>query len=237
MMKQMNKIIAAFVVCGVMVLGLSVPLTTNVEATTIHAKKAKESSSKLEIVDSGYFVEGADEYSDTAYVHFWAKLKNNDKKRSIDFPVITATAKDDSGKVLGSQSQIGMAIAPKDTVVLSSLMDTGDAAASSVEIKAKKPKFTTKKVVNSKNFTTANITEVPQEYTCPKVTGEVTYNGKEDSDGIAITAVYKLGDKSVYAYTTYLQSIESGSTESFEINPISTELPDHDSVEVYVQNW
>lgn len=44
-------------------------------------------------------------------------------------------------------------------------------------------------------------------------------------------------DKSVYAYTTYLQSIESGSTESFEINPISTELPDHDSVEVYVQNW
>ena len=182
-------------------LGLSVPLTTNVEATTIHAKKAKESSSKLEIVDSGYFVEGADEYSDTAYVHFWAKLKNNDKKRSIDFPVITATAKYDSGKVLGSQSQIGMAIAPKDTVVLTSLMDTGDAAASSVEIKAKKPKFTTQKVVNSKNFTTANITEVPQEYTCPKVTGEVTYNGKEDSDGIAITAVYKLGDKSVYAYT------------------------------------
>lgn len=237
MMKQMNKIIAAFVVCGVMVLGLSVPLTTNVEATTIHAKKAKESSSKLEIVDSGYFVEGADEYSDTAYVHFWAKLKNNDKKRSIDFPVITATAKDDSGKVLGSQSQIGMAIAPKDTVVLTSLMDTGDAAASSVEIKAKKPKFTTQKVVNSKNFTTANITEVPQEYTCPKVTGEVTYNGKEDLDGIAITAVYKLGDKSVYAYTTYLQSIESGSTESFEINPLSTELPDHDSVEVYVQNW
>lgn len=237
MMKQMNKIIAAFVVCGVMVLGLSVPLTTNVEATTIHAKKAKESSSKLEIVDSGYFVEGADEYSDTAYVHFWAKLKNNDKKRSIDFPVITATAKDDSGKVLGSQSQIGMAIAPKDTVVLTSLMDTGDAAASSVEIKAKKPKFTTKKVVNSKNFTTANITEVPQEYTCPKVTGEVTYNGKEDLDGIAITAVYKLGDKSVYAYTTYLQSIESGSTESFEINSLSTELPDHDSVEVYVQNW
>lgn len=237
MMKQMNKIIAAFVVCGVMVLGLSVPLTTNVEATTIHAKKAKESSSKLEIVDSGYFVEGADEYSDTAYVHFWAKLKNNDKKRSIDFPVITATAKDDSGKVLGSQSQIDMAIAPKDTVVLTSLMDTGDAAASSVEIKAKKPKFTTKKVVNSKNFTTANITEVPQEYTCPKVTGEVTYNGKEDLDGIAITAVYKLGDKSVYAYTTYLQSIESGSTEAFEINPLSTELPDHDSVEVYVQNW
>lgn len=237
MMKQMNKIIAAFVVCGAMVLALSVPLTTNVEATTIHAKKAKESSSKLEIVDSGYFVEGADEYSDTAYVHFWAKLKNNDKKRSIDFPVITATAKDDSGKVLGSQSQIGMAIAPKDTVVLTSLMDTGDAAASSVEIKAKKPKFTTQKVVNSKNFTTANITEVPQEYTCPKVTGEVTYNGKEDLDGIAITAVYKLGDKSVYAYTTYLQSIESGSTESFEINPISTELPDHDSVEVYVQNW
>ena len=237
MMKQMNKIIAACVVCGAMVLGLSVPLTTNVEATTIHAKKAKESSSKLEIVDSGYFVEGADEYSDTAYVHFWAKLKNNDNKRSIDFPVITATAKDDSGKVLGSQSQIGMAIAPKDTVVLTSLMDTGDAAASSVEIKAKKPKFTTQKVVNSKNFTTANITEVPQEYTCPKVTGEVTYNGKEDLDGIAITAVYKLGDKSVYAYTTYLQSIESGSTESFEINPISTELPDHDSVEVYVQNW
>lgn len=100
-----------------------------------------------------------------------------------------------------------------------------------------KPKFTTKKVVNSKNFTTANITEVPQEYTCPKVTGEVTYNGKEDLDGIAITAVYKLGYKSVYAYTTYLQSIESGSTESFEINPLSTELPDHDSVEVYVQNW
>lgn len=237
MMKQMNKIIAAFVVCGAMVLGLSVPLTTNVEATTIHAKKAKESTSKLEIVDSGYFVEGADEYSDTAYVYFWAKLKNNDKKRSIDFPVITATAKDDSGKVLGSQSQIGISIAPKDTVVLTSLMDTGDAAASSVEIKAKEPKFTTQKVVNSKNFTTANITEVPQEYTCPKVTGEVTYNGKEDLDGIAITAVYKLGDKSVYAYTTYLQSIESGSTESFEINPISTELPDHDSVDVYVQNW
>ena len=85
MMKQMNKIIAAFVVCGAMVLGLSVPLTTNVEATTIHAKKAKESSSKLEIVDSGYFVEGADEYSDTAYVYFWAKLKITIRSEALIF--------------------------------------------------------------------------------------------------------------------------------------------------------
>lgn len=238
MKSAIKKVIAACVVCGAMVTGLSVPVTTtNVEATTIQAKKQKKSASKLEIVDSGYYVQPTDEYSDTAYVYFWAKIKNNDKKKSIDFPVITATAKDESGNVLGSSSQTGMSIAPKDTVVLTSMMDTGDTPATTVEIKAKKPKFTSRKAIKSNVFETTNITEVPQEYTCAKLTGEVTYKGKKDLDGIAITAIYKSGDKSVFAETTYLNDIEAGSTEAFEINPLSNELPDHDSVEVYVQNW
>ena len=56
MKSAIKKVIAACVVCGAMVTGLSVPVTTNVEATTIQAKKQKKSASKLEIVDSGYYV-------------------------------------------------------------------------------------------------------------------------------------------------------------------------------------
>lgn len=82
MKSAIKKVIAACVVCGAMVTGLSVPVTTNVEATTIQAKKQKKSASKLEIVDSGYYVQPTDEYNDTAYVYFWAKIKNNDKKKS-----------------------------------------------------------------------------------------------------------------------------------------------------------
>ena len=41
MKSAIKKVIAACVVCGAMVTGLSVPVTTNVEATTIQAKKQK----------------------------------------------------------------------------------------------------------------------------------------------------------------------------------------------------
>ena len=41
MKSAIKKVIAACVVCGAMVTGLSVPVTTNVEATTIQAKKQR----------------------------------------------------------------------------------------------------------------------------------------------------------------------------------------------------
>ena len=233
----MKKIITACALCATMLTGISVPATTNVKAEVIQTKKTKQSNNGLKIIDSGYYVVPANEYIDTAYVHYWAKVKKMDKKRSIQFPVITATAKDDAGKVLGSASQTGFSIAPKDTVVLTSQMDTGNTAATTVDIKVKKPKYSSAKVVSSKSFKVDNISTVPDENYMDKVTGELTYSGKKDLDMVAITAIYKSGDKSVFAETSFLDNVEGKSTESFEVQPLTTAFPEYDNVEVYVQNW
>lgn len=83
MKSAIKKVIAACVVCGAMVTGLSVPVTTNVEATTIQAKKQKKSASKLEIVDSGYYVQPTDEYSDTLMFISGQKLKIMTKRKAL----------------------------------------------------------------------------------------------------------------------------------------------------------
>ena len=86
-------------------------------------------------------------------------------------------------------------------------------------------------------FKVDNITTVLEEGGLDKVTGEVTYNGKKDLDMVAVTAIYKLGNTSVFAETTYLKDVEAKTTESFEVNPLLYEsYPEYDSVEVYVQD-
>lgn len=233
----MNKIIMACIISVTMLTGLSTPTIAKENVKIVQTKKTKQTKNKIKIIDSGYYVIPANEYIDTTYVYYWAKVKNMDKKKSIQFPQISVTAKDDAGKVLGSSSQTTSGIAPKETVVLTSQMDTGSSIPATVEIKTKKPHFINSKYTSTKLFKVNNITTVPAEDGLDKVTGEVVYNGKKDLDMVGITAVYKFGDTSVFAETTYLNDVESKTTEAFEVDPLLYEsYPEYDNVEVYVQD-
>ena len=214
----MSKIVMAGIISATMLIGLSTPIMAKESVKIVQTKKTKQTN--IKIIDSGYYVIPANEYIDTTYVYYWAKVKNMDKKKSIQFPQIVVTAKDETGKVLGSSSQTTSGVAPKETVVLTSQMDTGSSIPTTVEIKTKKPHFMNSKYTSTKMFKVDNITTVPEEYGLDKVTGEVMYNGKKDLDMVAVTAIYKLGDTSVFAETTYLNDVESKTTESFEVNPL-----------------
>lgn len=239
----MKRSLLALMLCATVFSGVSMinPVTTPVKAETIVAKKTtkakKKKGTQMEIVDSGYYLQPGNEFDSTNYAHFWAKIHNKNKKQSITLPSITATAKDDSGKVLGHETQTGVSIAPNDTVVLTNMMDVGDTAPANVEIKAKKPKFSFLKAMKTSKFSVSNVSEVPVEFSADKVTGEITYKGKKELNTVAVTVMYKSAGKTVFADTTFVDDVEPKSTVPFEYNPLLSELPAHDSIEVYVQNW
>jgi hypothetical protein len=236
----MKKQILAAALCLTTALGMTTPVTATVNATKTSEKKAvsKKKKSKMEIVESGYYVQPTSEYSDTVYVYFWAKIKNNDKSKSIEFPEITATAKNDAGTILATTTQTGNYIAPKDTAILMSQMDTGSEEPTSVEIKTKKPTLVKHKSIKTSQFEVSNVAEVTDSIYSSKVTGELTYNGKKDLNSVAVSAIYKSGDQIVFVSQTYLDNIDGKSTTAFEITPwTASDLPAHDSVEVVAQHW
>lgn len=213
-------------VLGMFALTLCVPTVTTVEA---------KQKNEIEIVDSGYYTY-QNSYDGSVYVTYWAKLHNSSKKKAISFPKITETARDGENKILGTSDQTGFTIEADDTIVLTSEFDSGTTIPSVVDIKAKKPKFTTSKGVPSTDFSIKNVsTTSDTDYN--KVTGEITYNGKEDLSMVNVTAIFKSGDTSVYAYSTYLDDMTEGDTLPFEITEFASQMPSYDSVEVYVQNW
>lgn len=233
-MKRFIKLIlCAFMVGSLMGCGSSAE-PAKPKKTTLKTKKKKTQSDQIELQDKGYYVDVTD---DTVYVVFWGKLHNTSKTKAIEYPKITATAKDENGTILGTQEQTGIYISPNDSVVLTTLMDCGSTTPTSVDITVEKPEFTNLDTVASSNFTVENLAEVPSDLGT-KVTGQITYNGKKDLDSIAVTAVYKKGDTSVYAEATYLDNeITNGSTTPFEITPMIENVPDHDSIDIYVQEW
>lgn len=220
----MKKLVKAFMALGMFAL-LCVPTITTIEA---------KQKSEIEIIDSGYYTY-QDSYDGSVYIKYWAKLHNPNKKKAISYPKITATARDGDNKILGTSDQTGFTIEANDTIILTSQFETGTTIPSVVDIKAKKPKFTPAKGISSSDFSVENVSTMGGDYN--KVTGEVTYNGKKDLSMVAVTAIYKSGETSVYAEATYLEEMTKGDTLPFEINAYAAEMPGYDSVEVYVQSW
>lgn len=234
-----RKLFSAFLCASLLsVSGCSSSNAVSTTGGTTTKTEEKEADPDLAIVSSGYYVTPPSEYSETAYVTFWAKVQNQSDSKSISFPTITCTATSDDGTVLGTEDQVGSSILPGDICMLVSLMDTGTTAPTNVQITAKKPEYVSSSDgVKTSDFTIDGVSEQDQGYGMTKVTGTLTYAGDSELSMVAVTAIYKSGDTDVYATQTYLDNVQPNTATAFELSPMTSDLPAHDSIEVIAQNW
>lgn len=234
-----KKLFSAFLCASLLfVSGCSSSNAVSTTGGTTAKTKEKKADPELKIVSSGYYVTPANEYSETTYVTFWAKVQNESDSKSIASPAITCTATSDDGTVLGTEDQMGFAVLPGDISMLVSQMDTGTTQPSKVEITAKKPQYVSgKEGIKTSDFKIDGVSEQDTGYGMTKVTGTLTYKGDSELNTVAVTAIYKSGDKEVYATQTYVDNIQPNTPTAFEINPLDSELPAHDSIEVIAQSW
>ena len=141
-----------------------------------------------------------------------------------------------------TDTMTGSVILPGDRIVLSEVLTvsgySGPPDAVNVDFSIESSGYVTSPdfpVPGSDDFTISGVQE-HEASLLPSVTGEITSSFPDTLGCIALTALYRQNGVLVAAETTYLDNIRSNTPTPFQIIT-STGLPEHDSVEVYAQNW
>lgn len=192
-----------------------------------------ETKSELILVDQGYYIDKNEKYGDAIY--YWALIKNNNKHKTVESPKIRVAAADVYGNILDTDNCYGHYIAPKDTVVLNGIMFLSSSTEESVDIQMEKPNYVKRSSIPSSAFKTFNVSEIQGDFEPSKVTGELKYTGKKNVSNVVVAAVYKNNKKIVYVTSTELDDIEKDTATVFEIDTYIEAVPQHDSVDIYVQ--
>lgn len=70
-----------------------------------------------------------------------------------------------------------------------------------------------------------------------KITGEITNNSSYDANSFPeVYGLFYKGDELVAIASNYVDTIYSGTTRAFEFKVLQN-IPDYDSVEIYVDVW
>lgn len=191
---------------------------------------------QLELVDSGYTVSSDDGHTSISYA---AKIHNPNEEYAVEFPVITITARDADGKILKTENDKIFAIAANDTIAIGrEIVHEGDEP-DSVEITVSNNSDdyihqSGSGKIRHDELTISNASEIIGEHE-RRYTGEVTNNSNENLDNVAITVIYKNGDKIVGGELDIIDELSIGSTKPFEIS--SYVDIEHDSYEIYALQW
>ena len=191
---------------------------------------------QIELVESGYSV-----YSDDRYVsiYYAVKIHNPNEEYAIDFPRIQITAKSEDGKILTTDDQVLRSIAANDTIVYGSRITYEGEEADSVDISVSNGNDdymhqSGSGVIRQDQLAISNVSENTGEYE-RTFTGEVTNNSTEDLDTVAIIVIYRSGDEMIGGDATFIDNLNSGSTQPFEIDEYSD--LEYESYEIYALQW
>lgn len=191
---------------------------------------------QIELVESGYSV-----YSDDRYVsiYYAVKIHNPNEEYAIDFPRIQITAKSEDGKILTTDDQVLRSIAANDTIVYGSRITYEGEEADSVDISVSNGNDdymhqSGSGVIRQDQLAITNVSENTGEYE-RTFTGEVTNNSTEDLDTVAIIVIYRSGDEMIGGDATFIDNLNSGSTQPFEIDEYSD--LEYESYEIYALQW
>lgn len=204
----------------------------NAESETSAQKKQQQD---LQLVESGYSISGSD--SDI-YLNWGATVKNPNEDDAMEFPTITITAKDANGKIITTEDQTLMYIAPGDTVSYGFVVDCNGQRPETVEIKPESGDFvdiSSVSCVASSELDVSNISEIKGSYDDTNYTGEIENKSDTDLDSVAVTILCKKDDKIVYGTTTFVDDLKSGDKKAFEVSEYN--VPEHDSYEISAQSW
>lgn len=199
----------------------------------------EEADSGIIVSDSAWYLSEGSEYED-AFIHFSAILTNSSTDHYAVFPAVNVTVKNRDGRILGTERSVGHGIMPGDSIVLGGLISIQGDAGNDLEVifeveKAELESTDQASHPRSTDFSADNVSESKSDL-FPKVTGEITSRYPNTVDSVAVTAVFRRKGVFIDAQTTYLDDIEPEKPKAFEIN-LYTDSPEHDEVEISVQEW
>lgn len=195
--------------------------------------------SEIIVTDSAWYVSEGSEVED-AFIHYSVILTNTSTDFYTEFPAVGVTVKGKDGEILGTERSVGCGILPGDSIVLGSLISIpGDAGKDpDVIFEVEKADFVSADQVSHprvSDFSADNVSESDSDL-FPKVTGEIISHYPKTVDSVAVTAIFRKNGVFVDAATTYLDDIEPDKPKAFEIN-LYNDTPEHDEVEISVQEW
>lgn len=201
------------------------------------AESADTTSLKeVELMDSGYSI---GQSNGRTTVFYAVEISNPNQEYAIMFPKIAITAKDAEGKILKTEEMVLSGIAAGDDYIYGNFISYEGVAPETVDIAAGNSDNdyvaqSSSSVVASSDLLISNISDNPGMF--KTFTGEVTNNSGEDISTVAITVIYKSGDRIIGGETSYVDDLKSGETKPFEVSSYS-DLKDYDSYEIYGLQW
>lgn len=209
--------------------------TSESDNVTIITTTAAEEEQQPIISDSGWY-SSQTSFGDM-YVYYGVKINNPNVSKTMSFPTLTITAKDENGTILSSENQVFFNIMPGDTISYGGFISCS-AAPQTVEFGVSCSDFentTENSDPYTSDFSFSNVSEVPGNYDRTKVTGEITNNFNDNVDMAAVTILYKNNGAIVSGYTSFVDNLVTGQTIPFELEPY--DVPEHTEIEISAQTW
>ena len=175
-----------------------------------------------------------------SYIHYCVVLSNPQDGNTVELPAVNITARDSDGNVLGTDRMVGFCIMPGDRIALCSILSisndyNGDIG---VEFVPEKPSYILANGGAHPRNTDFKVKGVSYKASdlFPAVMGELRSEYPKTLDSIAVTALLRKKGKLVAGNTTYIDNIEPNEARAFKID-LSKDKPDHDKIEISVQEW
>lgn len=187
---------------------------------------APSSVDEVVLVDSGWSAENG-------YIMYGFVLENKSDKIA-QFPTVQVTGKDADGKVISSDDQVLSEIQPGETVAFGSQAGNGTAPAT-VEFTVLKPDFVSSGMYEDAAFELTEVNAVDAGYGMWDFVGQVTNTSDVDVDCVAVSVLLYKEGAIVAGYTTYVDALTAGMTQSFEA--MGYDVPDFDECKAYALVW
>lgn len=208
-------------------------------STTVDVKEetsSVEAKKEIELLNSGY---SALQNDGSTTILYAVEIVNNNAEYAISFPKILITAKDADGKILKTEEVTLMGIAAGDKYTYGNTVSYEGNAPASVDISVGNgdDDYVTQEgseFIKSNELSVSNVSE--NSGTFKIFTGELTNSSSKDLDNIAITVIYKSGDKIIGGETSYADNIKAGETKPFEISTYSN-FTGYDSYVISAIQW
>lgn len=187
---------------------------------------------ELEVVESGFY------FDSYGTAHFAAIVSNPNSSWAAENIRVTVAARDAEGNVVDTLDDSITLMFPDGQTAICGDMGAPEST-ESLEVKASvNSSGWTKQDITQKDFydqlPITNITESIDEWGETTVAGEIANNTEGAFSGTRVQVVFRNADGSIVggAYTYVNGELASGSTAPF--STLSQEVPEHASVEAYV---
>lgn len=199
-----------------------------------------EEKKPLELVDSGYYFEAAEESYSYNHINYAVEIKNPNENYAITFPTIRITARSADGTIIKTEDMVLNSIAAGDSYKYGNYVAYQGEEPDTIEITVENDdndyrKQNDSSYVNSDQLEVFNVSEVDDTFGI-KFTGEVTNKSDKDLNMVCVNVIFKSGDKIIGGESTYVDDLSVGKTMPFEISTFISE-PFYDSYEVVAIQW